>query len=202
MAKTNGLFGKVSGKIANVVYGSWKGIEYARQFVVPGNPQTSAQQANRTLFGAAVSIAKSILGSVLQVYSDPFLTRNSAFAHFIGNTMKVWNGTFDMSNVKLVSGTLEKSTITSAVYAGANVTFSWPTTILGNGQATDKACCCVIDVAQHVAFFNGSVDRSVGTAAVNIGAGRNSTFCHAYLFFADSSTAPTVVSDTEYSVLT
>jgi hypothetical protein len=33
----------------SVVYSSWKGVDYARQHVVPANPKTTAQVANRKL---------------------------------------------------------------------------------------------------------------------------------------------------------
>jgi len=202
MAKVNGLFGRASGKVANLVFASWKGIQYARLYVVPGNPKTPGQIAARALFASAVSIAKSILGSVLHTFVDPFLTKNSAYAFFIGRTIKNWAGTFDMTTVKMTEGPLEKAVLSSAVYAGANVTFTWSSAILGNGLATDKACCVVIDIANHVAFFSSSAARSAGGVAVAVGAGRAEAFMHAYLFMTDSATAPTTVSDTEYSGVT
>ena len=53
MAKLTGpllSFG-ATGQIAKtMVVGTWRGIDYARQYVVPANPRTTAQQANRTRF--------------------------------------------------------------------------------------------------------------------------------------------------------
>jgi hypothetical protein len=40
-----------SGQIGkSLVYGTWKGQKYARQYIVPTNPSTAAQQAQRNLF--------------------------------------------------------------------------------------------------------------------------------------------------------
>ncbi len=54
MAKTTGpllSFG-ASGTIAKtVVFSKWKGIPYARQRVVPSNPQSAAQSLTRNVFG-------------------------------------------------------------------------------------------------------------------------------------------------------
>lgn len=37
-----------------IVYAKWKGINYARQYVVPANPRTQAQVTTRTYFNQAV----------------------------------------------------------------------------------------------------------------------------------------------------
>ena len=44
-----------SGTIANAItYATWKGIKYGRLRVIPQNPKTAAQTAQRTLFSNAV----------------------------------------------------------------------------------------------------------------------------------------------------
>jgi len=53
MAKTTGpaLSLGASGTIAKTItYGSWKGVNYVRQRVIPSNPNTTAQQATRSVF--------------------------------------------------------------------------------------------------------------------------------------------------------
>lgn len=55
MAKVKGpiLSLSASGQIGkSQVYASWRGVPYARQHVVPSNPQTLAQQAVRNVFAA------------------------------------------------------------------------------------------------------------------------------------------------------
>lgn len=51
------LFGfGASGKLGDaLVYGSWKGIDVAREYVVPANPQTAAQTTQRGFFTTAVT---------------------------------------------------------------------------------------------------------------------------------------------------
>lgn len=42
---------KASGQIGKaVVYSTWKGVDYARTYVIPKNPQTTSQTATRDLF--------------------------------------------------------------------------------------------------------------------------------------------------------
>lgn len=202
MAKVSGLFGVPRGKLAQLVFATWKGIGYARLYVIPGNPQTEAQTTNRTNFKVAVKFAKAILGSVLQPFSDPFVKGQSAFSKCVGLCMDAWHDGVDFLLVKPISGTLESTNILTAVYAGSNVTVTWSATCQGNGQATDKACVFVYDSVHQVSFFSSSAARSAATVAVNVGAGRSEAFLTAYLFFADSATAPTVVSNTDPAQVT
>lgn len=49
-----------SGSIAKtLVYGTWKGVKWARQHVVPANPQTAQQTTQRALMTSAVSAWKN-----------------------------------------------------------------------------------------------------------------------------------------------
>lgn len=58
MAKTKGALLSLgaSGQLGGVlVYGTWKGIDYAREYVVPANPQSAAQTTQRGYLTAAVA---------------------------------------------------------------------------------------------------------------------------------------------------
>lgn len=58
MAKAKApLFGfGASGKLGDaIVFGSWKGIDVAREYVVPANPRTAAQTTQRGYFTTAVA---------------------------------------------------------------------------------------------------------------------------------------------------
>lgn len=59
MAKLNAplMSFAASGKIAkSLVFATWKGIDTVRQYVVPSNPKTPAQQAQRSLLTMAVNL--------------------------------------------------------------------------------------------------------------------------------------------------
>lgn len=43
-------FGAGGGLAKTVVYAKWKGIPYARQYVIPANPRTTRQQVTRNMF--------------------------------------------------------------------------------------------------------------------------------------------------------
>jgi len=196
-----GILGPVSGKIGQIVGASWKGIDYIRAYVVPGNPNTVAQQAERALFANIVGLAHAALGPVLQVYWDPFLRKISGWSHFIGVSRGLVTVVDDFSAVQITQGTLEGDIISDCVYGTPTVDFLWSGTIHGNGSAGDAACAFVYDRVNKVGFFDASQIRSATACAVTVGAGRVAANMDGWLFFADSPTSPTKVSFSDYSVV-
>lgn len=196
-----GILGRVSGKVGDVVGAAWKGIPYVRQYVIPGNPNTASQQAERSLFANIVSLAQAALGPVIQPFWDPFLRQISGWASFIGVQRGLVTVVDDFSSVQIARGTLEGAVITTCVYGSPSVDFIFPTTVLGNGSATDDACCFVYDRVNKVGFFDSSQTRSVGAASVVVGAGRTPANMDAWLFFVDDKADPTKVSYSDYSAV-
>lgn len=83
-----------TGQIAKtMVYGTWRGVKYARRYVVPGNPQTTAQQLTRTTFATLREMWK-LMGTIGRApwtafaTGRPFLNLNA----FIGENMRVVRG--------------------------------------------------------------------------------------------------------------
>lgn len=58
MAKQNFLSGGYYGKLGQTVGQRWKNIRTIRTYVIPHNPRTPAQQANRSTFGTSVFYAQ------------------------------------------------------------------------------------------------------------------------------------------------
>jgi hypothetical protein len=201
MAKTPaGVLGPFSGKVGNVVGASWKGIKYIRQYVVPANPDTDAQKAERGLFADLVHLAKAALGPVLQVFWDPFLRGISGWAEFIGVNRDLYEATDDYSPVLMARGTLEGAVIATAIYSTTVAIITWDGTVLGNGSADDVACVFVYDEEHKVGFFSTNATRSTESLSVSVGTGRTAAKLNAWLFFADSATAPTQVSYSDHEV--
>ncbi len=104
MAKLHGpllSFG-AQGQIGKtLVTSSWRGVKYARQYVIPANPRTVAQQTNRTLFAFMREMYKLAPG----VVREPWI----AFAK--GRPFTDFNK-FVGENVRLLQGA---STLTAAI---------------------------------------------------------------------------------------
>jgi len=84
MAKSkDGLFGKLSGKIGNVVMAHWRGIPYIRSRPY-GNPSnTKAQQTQRSKFGMVVKFVGQILPVINAGFkwrTDEMPERNAAIS--------------------------------------------------------------------------------------------------------------------------
>jgi len=196
-----GILGRVSGKVGDVVGAAWKGIPYIRQYVIPGNPNTVAQQAERALFANIVSLAQAALGPILQPYWDPFIRQNSGWARFIGVNRGLVSVVDDFSSVLISRGTLEGAVIISASLGGTDVPILWSATVLGNGSPGDMAGGFVYDRVNKVGFFNGAGTRADTAMDVAVGAGRVAANLDAWLFFADDAADPTKVSFSDYSVV-
>ena len=56
MAKVTGVFTGYKGKVGNLVYAMWKGIQVAKTRSTPYNPQSPDQTVKRTVFALLVAI--------------------------------------------------------------------------------------------------------------------------------------------------
>lgn len=93
MAKIKaGILSKVSGKVAGVVGGTWKGTNYLRELVKPANPNTPLQQAQRSQMRAVVRCARTLTGDVFKPFLDKFLKNMSGYNWFVKNNIKKFSG--------------------------------------------------------------------------------------------------------------
>lgn len=82
-----------------LVVSKWRGVVYARQHVVPANPQTAAQTAVRSLFAYLREMWKLAPTEVIDTWDSfaqgrPFTGMNK----FVGENVRVLNGETDMNN--------------------------------------------------------------------------------------------------------
>lgn len=94
MAKIKaGILSKVSGKVAGVVGGTWKGVNYLRELVKPANPNTPLQQAQRGRMAFVVATARQLVGDVLNPYLNKFCKTMSGYNWFCKENIKKLDGT-------------------------------------------------------------------------------------------------------------
>lgn len=82
----------------SMVVAKWRGITYARQHVVPANPRTTAQQANRTRFALLremYKLAPQAVRAPWEAFATgrPFLAVNK----FVGENNRLLNGQTDFA---------------------------------------------------------------------------------------------------------
>lgn len=64
------LISAMSGKTADAVFASWKGIAYVRQHVIPANPQTAGQTAVRNALAEAVAMWQGLEARVNTAFNN------------------------------------------------------------------------------------------------------------------------------------
>lgn len=149
------------GQIAKtMVIGSWRGVRYAREYVVPANPRTTAQQAVRTLFAYLREMWKLAPSEVLAAWNSfaqgrPFTGMNK----FIGENVRVLNGETDMNNFIGSPGSkgglppLTFSAATGTSPGEVVATFTVPAA--PDGWALDKAVAVAFPDADPTGIFMG-----------------------------------------------
>lgn len=135
MAKVTGplLSLRSSGSIAkSQVYGSWKGVPYARQHVIPTNPRSTEQTKTRSVFGNLMLIWKSY-GTIAQ---GPF----RAFA--TGKPLTPRNA-FAQANVSILRTETDLTKLVGSMSSGGGVTATSLTAVAGaasGGIAATLTC--------------------------------------------------------------
>ena len=99
-----GVLGTTRGKVGNVVFSTWKGINTVRAKVDPANPQTQAQQENRTDFGNLAKVGSDLNLPLLQPYWDWVEDKESGFNTFVKENMPGQGGNLTPVGITVTPG--------------------------------------------------------------------------------------------------
>lgn len=207
MAKlSKGILGGFSGKVGNVIGGSWKGIDYMRS--KPNNvkdPKTEAQMAQRRKFALVTGFLKRIK-PVIQAGFKADTRRmsavNSAMSYNIKNAI---TGTYpdqeiDFSSVLVARGDLIPSLDASAESSAADsITFSWTDNSgIGSARADDQALLLVYNPAKDRALYlpGDGPERQEETYSFTLPASFSGDTVETYLAFVSADDG--AASDSDY----
>jgi hypothetical protein len=104
-----------------MVYGTWRGVPYVRQYVVPANPKSAAQQQTRGVFAWATSTWKSV-GPIFKASWTEF-AKGKAFTDrnaFIGQNTKALRSETDLNMMVFSPGAGGGLQPVSAVFTGGS----------------------------------------------------------------------------------
>jgi hypothetical protein len=193
----SGILGQIRGKVAGVVGGQWKNINYLREFVKPANPNTAAQQVQRTKFADVVAFCKQLVGPIFNTYTDQFLKAMSGFNFFVKQNIAIFDGSPDFPTVLVTEGKLFMGavTVTDASATTNTVSFTWATSKGSNGLDADAIFACAYNedvgnwgfMAAEDARDQGGVGSSIG---LSIAAGNT---IHVWLFAAQRIGTQTIM---------
>lgn len=112
MAKSeDGFLGKLSGKVGNVIFSSWKGIPYIKSRPVGNSSNTKAQQNQRSKFKLVIDFVnaiKPVINAGFKWNTERMTEMNSATSYIMKNAVKGSkpNLEIDFPSVLVARGTL------------------------------------------------------------------------------------------------
>jgi hypothetical protein len=129
---------EASGTIGDsVVFGRYKGINYARQHTVPANPRTAAQVAQRNFFKIFASLWRKLPGAAANAWDDAAKgTVLSGFNLFTRRNSVSLKGDSNLADLEITPGSADALRVTSinASYASGQVTVNATTEAPGGGR--------------------------------------------------------------------
>ncbi len=163
MGKINqGILGGLSGKVGNIIGGSWKGIDYIR--IKPSsvaNPRTVGQVNQRNKFTAALEFLQPNKDFINIGYKSLAIKKtafNAAMSEILANAITgvAPNFTVDFENALLSKGTLPGVLDAGASFTTpGQVVFSWTDNSTGiNANETDKAMLLVYNPLKKESVTN------------------------------------------------
>ena len=168
-----GILGGFSGKVANVVGTSWKGIAVIKSLPLSvANPKTSAQQAQRGAMTSAVAAARILLAALITVYWNPFAQRMSGYNAFISENIDTFTtaGFTGFANFFSMRGSLLGVSLGSITADDSANTITVPWTDnsgTSDALATDEMVFVVYNETQKYWLVDaGNAVRSDATYAI------------------------------------
>ena len=166
-----GILGGFSGKVANVVGTSWKGIAVMKALPLSvANPRTAAQVAQRTKMAACVAMLQPILSQVIKPLNDRFAGKMSGFNYALQASISAFDSSGALStpgNFK-ISRAANKAQLIDAIAAESKITklkVTW-TSDAGKGYALASDKCYLVGYCRETGSFavSTSAVRSAGQA--------------------------------------
>lgn len=157
-----------SGQIGkSMVVASTRGVKYARQYVIPANPQTTAQQANRTRFAFLREMYKRAPADVLAPWNAYAQGRKFyGFNAFVGENNRLLRGQSDLQNMEMSPGArggIPPVSVTATTGSSAgevDVEVIGPSTLPVGWSITEYGAAAVHDV-DPVSIFDGVIVADV-----------------------------------------
>lgn len=165
-----GILGGFSGKVANIVGGSWKGIAYMRSLPLSvANPRTAGQIAQRGAFTEVGKAAIALLGDIVQPFWNQYASGMSGYNRFVSDNIATFDATglITPADFKSTMGTVTGVPSVSATANGGagTCTATWTdNTGSGNAQGGDGAIMVVYNETKEQWYaLSGTVIRSTAS---------------------------------------
>lgn len=101
---TGNILGDMKNKSAEIVFFVWKGIQVFRKRVIPSNPKSVAQTAQRLRFSQIMKLGLNLLTPVLSVYWKRFAVKKSEINAFVQRNLRGVLTTLDPADTVIIDG--------------------------------------------------------------------------------------------------
>jgi hypothetical protein len=203
-----GILGGVSGKIGNVVGGSWKGINYLR--VLPAsvkNANTQQQVSQRSKFSTVIKFLQPITKFIRVGYKG-LAVRQSAFnAAMSYNYHNALTGEYPAISIDYANAAVSLGNLPGAINPvcssdeAAKVSISWEANT-GQGEANDSDIAMAVvynpELGDAVYSLNGGI-RSEGSMTLELPASYSGKEVQCYISFMVLDSVPGDQSQNEIS---
>lgn len=202
-----GILGSFSGKVGPVVGGSWKGIAYMKSYVIPANPQSTAQVAHRTKFKNFIAATKLILPTVINNYWEHLDAQMSGFNSFVKRNFESVSSTGLLSaTTKTTLGDLEGTSEVSATYYTSTgvLAVTWDDIPSGNGDSTDNVLILAFDTTDNSLLLLSDAVYTRGDQPSNdtIATGLTAGNIRVYLSFVQGADQTLMISESQNCLCT
>ena len=174
-----GILGGFSGKVGNVIGGTWKGIDYMRSKSNRRNfTPTQPQLEQQLKFALAVRFVQTMTGLVEISFGD-FAVRKTGFNSAVSYTLRnAITGAYPVFSIQYADALVSRgdlpNVLAPAVTAGAGsiLTFSWTDNSgVGIAKPTDKAMLVAFCPAlNQCVYTTGGAKRNALTDSLNLAA--------------------------------
>lgn len=154
-----------------MVTASWRGISYARQYVIPSNPRTTAQQANRTRFAFLREMHK-LSSAIIRAPWDAFATGRpfTGVNKFVGENNRLLVGESDLAQMIMSPGArggLPPVSVTATTGSGSgeiDVSIV-PPSQLPDGWLIQECAAAAVWDQDPVGLFDGPIASDIEATA-------------------------------------
>ncbi|MEM6515137.1 MAG: DUF6266 family protein [Bacteroidota bacterium] len=158
---SQGVLGGFSGKVGNVVGGTWKGIDYMR--IKPSNvsnPRTQGQVDQRSKFSTVLRFLQPMTDFLrvgFKLYANKMTQFNNAMSYNLNNAI---TGAYPSFTIDYANALVSRGNLTGALDpavsspSAGSVEFTWDNnTGSGNAEGTDKALLVVYNPSKNQAVY-------------------------------------------------
>jgi len=188
---SQGVLGGFSGKVGNVVGGTWKGIDYMR--IKPSNvsnPRTAGQMDQRSKFSLVLNFLqpmKDFLRVGFKNYANKKTQFNAAMSYNLKNSV---SGTYPNYAIDFRNALVTRGGLIGAADAKVDSTapqtidFTWTDNTGSGAQSNDKALLLIYNPAKGFAVYDtAGADRDRGSQSLAVPADFSGEDVEAFIGF-------------------